>query len=527
MHRNEVESISTARLKGMVNPQMLEWIKQRLTQNVSRDELKSVLLTNGWQEADINEAFTTLETTTPVQVASPSVPIAQPLTEQIPPKKHKILKVFLWILALPIIYYVLKFTIYTTASLITSDILPIDESAFVLEKVQVKDEDNVLTVLEKIPTVLTTKEATTTVDIINGTIKDKETMEEALIGKQEALTLFEEASSKLQYQNPAFVDQNSITADLEQPDSTKILRSITRLNSVQAILLAQNGNQKEALEKAFIPLKIANKIENSQTGMLDILIAGYIKGTSLLTIARIIEQENIASTSQVSSDDLIKYSTELNNYYTSKEGYKMAAKNEYFFARNSVKGIYNGLRGSYLDDSSKYKAFLQKIPDRIQPGYIFRINETLQIVSGQYQKYLDSINLPCSELKYIPPKETQTSKSDMYLTSIKENGVGVLLTSTIAPVYNFTTKRCYSDLHVAITQTLLALKAYKIDNGKLPSSLEELVPKYLSTIPQDPFTYPATSLMYSQNNKTISSVRNDTWEAYSGLIKDGEYKIKF
>lgn len=41
----------------MVNQQMLDYIKQQIQQGVSREQIKSSLLTNGWQAQDIEEGF--------------------------------------------------------------------------------------------------------------------------------------------------------------------------------------------------------------------------------------------------------------------------------------------------------------------------------------------------------------------------------------------------------------------------------------------------------------------------------------
>ncbi len=45
----------------MVNQQILDYIKQQLQQNISREQIKNSLLANNWQENDINEAFTSLD----------------------------------------------------------------------------------------------------------------------------------------------------------------------------------------------------------------------------------------------------------------------------------------------------------------------------------------------------------------------------------------------------------------------------------------------------------------------------------
>jgi len=41
----------------MINQQILDYIKQQVRQGVSREQIKSSLMTNGWQSADVEEAF--------------------------------------------------------------------------------------------------------------------------------------------------------------------------------------------------------------------------------------------------------------------------------------------------------------------------------------------------------------------------------------------------------------------------------------------------------------------------------------
>ncbi len=41
----------------MTNQQLLDYIKQQLQQGVSREQIKSSLMTNGWQSQDIEEGF--------------------------------------------------------------------------------------------------------------------------------------------------------------------------------------------------------------------------------------------------------------------------------------------------------------------------------------------------------------------------------------------------------------------------------------------------------------------------------------
>lgn len=44
----------------MITPQLLDYVAQQLQQGVSQDQIRSSLLANGWQEADVSEAFASI-----------------------------------------------------------------------------------------------------------------------------------------------------------------------------------------------------------------------------------------------------------------------------------------------------------------------------------------------------------------------------------------------------------------------------------------------------------------------------------
>ena len=46
----------------MVNQQMLDYIKQQMQQGLSREQIKSSLMANGWQAQDIEECFNNINT---------------------------------------------------------------------------------------------------------------------------------------------------------------------------------------------------------------------------------------------------------------------------------------------------------------------------------------------------------------------------------------------------------------------------------------------------------------------------------
>ena len=72
----------------MVNQQLLDYIKQQLGQNVSKEQIKSSLLSNGWEAADIEQGFNAIF---PQASTISSVPQQ---TINTPKSTHKNIKIF-------------------------------------------------------------------------------------------------------------------------------------------------------------------------------------------------------------------------------------------------------------------------------------------------------------------------------------------------------------------------------------------------------------------------------------------------
>lgn len=58
----------------MVNQQMLDYIKQQMQQGVSREQIKSSLMANGWEAQDIEEGFSNIEASN-IQTAHSTAPV--------------------------------------------------------------------------------------------------------------------------------------------------------------------------------------------------------------------------------------------------------------------------------------------------------------------------------------------------------------------------------------------------------------------------------------------------------------------
>jgi hypothetical protein len=146
-------------------------------------------------------------------------------------------------------------------------------------------------------------------------------------------------------------------------------------------------------------------------------------------------------------------------------------------------------------------------PDYIIFAYFsYKPNETKKLIADLYRDVIDKANKDCYEIKTKNYKfKTPKSKIKKLFT---ENLIGKMIYDTkIANVYKLIEIKCLETLYIEAAKTLLALKAYKIENRNLPKSLEELVPEYFSSLPEDPFDDKA--LKYSPKAKIIYSIKGE------------------
>ena len=146
----------------MVNQQLLDYIKQQIQQGINSEQIKQSLLANGWQGADIEEAFSAI-TQTPVQ-----------------PKKRWWKKIILIIISLIVISIIVILYLPRFLNLFAKDIAPINDSDLQLQKVSVPDKDNAYFDLTKLGNVIyePKDKSQTIIDMVAGKTWDNQVAED-------------------------------------------------------------------------------------------------------------------------------------------------------------------------------------------------------------------------------------------------------------------------------------------------------------------------------------------------------------
>jgi hypothetical protein len=104
-----------------------------------------------------------------------------------------------------------------------------------------------------------------------------------------------------------------------------------------------------------------------------------------------------------------------------------------------------------------------------------------------------------------------------------------MLSALLAPSLRHTFVRHYFGLtHRRLSAAAIAVRMYHQDNGRRPGELEDLIPKYLSEIPQDPMNEPGSPIRYIADSDTprlysVGENAKDDQGVYDDQAREGDY----
>lgn len=404
------------------------------------------------------------------------------------------------------------------------DIAPIDDSDLRLPKVVVADNENAYFDLIKIDkSVLYWNEEKRQVvyDMLAGKTWDAQLAQELISKNTEAFKYLTDASLKPKYQNPVSADPAKISpSDILPP--LQIWRSVAFASALKSLLLSKQGKDKEAIIEAMRLIDIGQKMQNSQSTLIEYLVASSIKNTGLQAIQKIL------ITSKLKINDLGKHTKDLTQYYKNEEGLTQALKAEYYTLFSSLDLIAVGLIGGNkeaLDLANKVVGTggpdLISLTQKLTSNFYFEPNKTKLLYANFFRSQIADINKSCWDMNGYNVEKLDLSSFE----EVKkvENAIGIILHDVTAESMDTVqNKRCQEDALVGTTQTMLAIKAFKNDTKKYPATLDELVPKYLDVVPTDPFD--GKQLKYSAEKKIIYSIGVDKQDN-GGVMSDETKKV--
>ena len=382
---------------------------------------------------------------------------------------------------------ILGFLVYAFAS----DIPSPDDSDLRLSKVFVVEEDNAFYNLDKIKDDIMHYPSDQS-DLINDYVENKKWDEEFiadLLSRNElVLSYLDQAKAKPKFQNPSTHDPTMIGQNILNP---MLFINMATLDSLRSLYLFKRGQEQLALDNAMQLVLLAQKIHNSQSGLLYYLTARPLKNIGLTRIIQI-----VTDSEKLSSDLLANHVLDLNSIENTS-GLKKAFIMEYLNRTNEISPI-NNVQTSYFFKPNKLKQLLIKdarmIMSSVEAHCTFNMTSEFLVRFDEHKQFLSSVRSVQGFIKTIF-SDNIIGKTAYHITVIMINPDGMRL------------NKCNDDVVLSAVRSLLALKAHEIDHNDLPSSLDELVPQYVSKVPLDPFD--GKPIKYSKDKKIIYSVGED------------------
>jgi hypothetical protein len=132
--------------------------------------------------------------------------------------------------------------------------------------------------------------------------------------------------------------------------------------------------------------------------------------------------------------------------------------------------------------------------------YLYQPLRTRALYAARFRGIIAEAGKPCLQAK--PPAH------DAVPVDAKPNTLGRVLFNYPFPQYEKVyVRRCEQDFRVAAVVATAALAAYRLDHKRWPAALADLVPEYLASVPNDPFT--GAALLYSPEAGEVHSAGKD------------------
>ena len=408
-----------------------------------------------------------------------------------------------------------------TLVILSQDEAPPDDSDLRVERADVPDEQNGYWYFKRMSESLDMPEETSESEeageqaerpagralvyaILDGKAWDAAFVEDLWQRNQQAIQLLDLGLACGQVQAPA------LTIDSEIPEVSTFL-DLARLLELHAMLLLKEGKHEAALDEAMRLVRFGHRIEGCKGGLVHYLVGAMVKGIGLGRLRAMVSETTLVP------DVLVACARRLGDCRANEQGSADGLRVEYEMLIQVLEDVKAGkysLREIMSFDGSRR-------PGSPPPPFLFHPNETRRLFVEAYRLMLESVPLPYAEMKpkldSIPdPRVTALD----WRTWLKGNSVGVRLYGILMPATkSFLAQTCQEDVELAATRTLIALKAFKAEKGRLPETLDELVPEYLDAVPLDDFD--GKPLRYSAEKKVLYSVGKDLVDA-GGMTKEAQ-----
>lgn len=336
--------------------------------------------------------------------------------------------------------------------------------------------------------------------ITNGEDWDQDLAAKVLARNRETLGLVATALAKPHFQLPTTPD------NYVKPNVLHML-AISQLLELRVRAAAHAGTCDEAFEAAWQLTRLGRRVQQGKGDLID-----WFLGTTIVMLGADQTREMLPGT-ELPVNELKAYVARLAPTSGTDEGLADAFRSEYAFAVRQFSALKNrettvgGMGGNGQAGPDTWT--LVKEWPAIE--FTFKLNRTKRRAAGVYRALVACTTVPYADMKRPELASLAELRQRDFL-----NRTGNIVCSMFArtAVRHPFTHKCEIKIRVHVICVLLAMRVFEMEKGRLPETLEELVPEYLDAVPADDFD--GEPLRYDPEKRIIYSVGEN-------LLDDGGF----
>lgn len=267
---------------------------------------------------------------------------------------------------------------------------------------------------------------------------------------------------------------------------------LAKVVQVEAQYHAAIGETDRAVRRAVDLAQYGHLIE-ARGGEMQWLSGSTIKVSFGLSLLR-----TVLSHPEVSAAALADVAERLDGTWDSRDSLVHALKQVYRYQSRIIQGLCSG------EIDPKTLKPRKSGPSIV--GWRYRPNQTRRWLAERIRTLIGNVHKPLADFEKTEPLvDIESSPSWLPL---KGNVMGRLMIGLIMPSLKGTLEvKCQRVTEAGAIRAVLAMRRFQLDNGRLPTDPNELVPDYLDAVPRDDFD--GKPLRYNREKRIIYSVGKD------------------
>lgn len=328
---------------------------------------------------------------------------------------------------------------------------------------------------------------------IDGKPVDEALVQETIVRNETAMKLIQQGLGQQVCLTPEVTGFDTLLPYLSP------LRNMGRVMAIKARHDRLAGRPAEATGTCLSLLRFGNLLQNDAEWLIN-----YLVGIAVLDLG-LTQAQDLARDKGTPPEELTRLSAALADLGPFDRGVIRGIKGEYKNAAITIDKFRDGKFGGTCSDGGKMKLWMKR---KRMNGYIFQPNKTKLVFANYDRAMIRNARLPYGSMQRYDMEEALGLNGSRARLMIRPNAMGRILCSLMDPALDsFLERKCRVECNVAAARLIVACNAYRKAEGSLPDALQSLVPKYLASIPADP--YDGQPFRYSPTAGIVYSVGKD------------------